>query len=290
MARRILKSFSEAFARSKNGGEETNTTDNIYAPLSTSIPTIRLLHIRPGTLGDPIELELRDSSLAQARGNYIAISYNWGHVDVNRRVMVRCNGKAVFVTFNLFTILRRLRQPDRTVVGWADALCINQADTAERTYQVTLMADIYQQSRETVIWLGEHSSFEDVGTRFLDAHNASLRGAPPRLVWRGDENDQVILNAYVQDKWQSLSTNSSADPDMLGAFCLIHELAEGIPSLMLKTLGQPGSSSSRLEYSRESRCPGVWAGLARLMSRPWVRPYCDLLRLKLTPNSGHEFG
>jgi hypothetical protein len=37
---------------------------------------------------------------------------------------------------------------------WIDALCINQADVAEKTHQVGLMGRIYRQSQNTLAWLG----------------------------------------------------------------------------------------------------------------------------------------
>lgn len=37
---------------------------------------------------------------------------------------------------------------------WIDAICINQADSVERGRQVNIMANIYHQAKEVVIWLG----------------------------------------------------------------------------------------------------------------------------------------
>lgn len=40
---------------------------------------------------------------------------------------------------------------------WIDALCINQADLAERNAQVAAMGRIYAFGRQTIVWLDQHS-------------------------------------------------------------------------------------------------------------------------------------
>ncbi|KAK2057418.1 hypothetical protein LY76DRAFT_516294 [Colletotrichum caudatum] len=47
--------------------------------------------------------------------------------------------------------LRYLDMPRRM---WVDALCINQADLAERNEQVYMMCDIYRRASHVVVWLG----------------------------------------------------------------------------------------------------------------------------------------
>jgi hypothetical protein len=38
---------------------------------------------------------------------------------------------------------------------WADAICINQEDDAERSKQVVMMGEIYSQAKTVIVWLGE---------------------------------------------------------------------------------------------------------------------------------------
>ena len=67
------------------------------------------------------------------------------------------------MTRNLATALRHVKDnwsthfPSRLLRDfrlWADALCINQADIAERGRQVLLMADIYSSAELVFAWLG----------------------------------------------------------------------------------------------------------------------------------------
>lgn len=51
---------------------------------------------------------------------YKALSYVWGSPRVKRPIVV--NGGSVMVTVNLESALRHLRQPDRNVILWIDAL------------------------------------------------------------------------------------------------------------------------------------------------------------------------
>jgi hypothetical protein len=63
------------------------------------------------------------------------------------------------VTVSLFTALRQFRYPDpgqaRTL--WADVVCINQQNIAEKTVQVQLMAQIYKKAALVLVWLGPSS-------------------------------------------------------------------------------------------------------------------------------------
>jgi len=216
-------SFHAAFAM---------TNEIIYAPLPSKSQTIRLLHLRRGPWGAELKTRLRECTIDEARDRYTTISYTWGSIDTTRQVLIKCNGKRVAISENLYTILRRLRRPDATVVVWVDALCINQRDILERTHQVGLMSEIYKNSLETVIWLGEQAEADDVGERFLGtciSYNDWLdmkNGAPPRIAWQGDDTDQKFLGAYLYDCQQQSSLRSVNQPrDIFGAFCCIHKLA-----------------------------------------------------------------
>ena len=66
-----------------------------------------------------------------------------------------CDGKRLPVTKNLYAALLRLRQSHALVPLWIDAICIDQNNTSERTKQVRLMKQIYQNAKQVVVWLGE---------------------------------------------------------------------------------------------------------------------------------------
>jgi hypothetical protein len=60
-----------------------------------------------------------------------------------------------FITESLYGALKTLRQKGEVAhYLWADALCINQHDSAERSHQVRMMGDIYRKANALHAWLG----------------------------------------------------------------------------------------------------------------------------------------
>jgi hypothetical protein len=84
---------------------------------------------------------------------FFALSYVWGDPARTQEILV--DGKRLGITENLYKALRVLQ---RDAMGdlkvWADAVCINQNDLAERSDQVFLMREIYHSAAEVRIWLG----------------------------------------------------------------------------------------------------------------------------------------
>lgn len=85
---------------------------------------------------------------------FFALSYVWGNPARTHEMII--DGKKHGVTENLYNALRILQ---RDAMGdfkvWADAICINQNDLAERSDQVFLMREIYRSAAQVSIWLGE---------------------------------------------------------------------------------------------------------------------------------------
>ncbi|KAF5974971.1 heterokaryon incompatibility protein [Fusarium coicis] len=130
----------------------------LYRPLEHPNRTIRLLILQPsaspltkleGSL-HPISLDLRPA--------YLALSYVWGDAKSTQSMAV--DGHEVAVTVNLAYALRCARLPDKPVVIWADALCIDQANDEEKSVQIQLMGAIYQNAYKVLAWLGasDHDS------------------------------------------------------------------------------------------------------------------------------------
>jgi hypothetical protein len=84
---------------------------------------------------------------------FFALSYVWG--DPTRTHEVLVDGKRLKITENLYNAIRDLQ---RDAIGeiylWADAICINQDDTTEKSAQILLMREIYHSAATVKIWLG----------------------------------------------------------------------------------------------------------------------------------------
>jgi hypothetical protein len=64
---------------------------------------------------------------------------------------------------NLATALRYLREDDKPVTLWIDALCINQADETEKGEQILRMAAVYANATPVLIWLGGYHGIRGRG-------------------------------------------------------------------------------------------------------------------------------
>lgn len=89
---------------------------------------------------------------------YMALSYTWGSAlpgdgltpDLDHTLL--CDGAEIAITASLENAL--LSVPLTHQYIWADAVCINQQDLAERSAQVALMGKIYSLASQVTVWLG----------------------------------------------------------------------------------------------------------------------------------------
>ncbi|KAH8771494.1 heterokaryon incompatibility protein-domain-containing protein [Hyaloscypha finlandica] len=125
-----------------------------YSTLSAAAKEIRLLTLMPGSGNDSIEGSLSTESL-QSGPIYEALSYVWGSADNKPNLII--DGVTFAVTQNLHAALKRLRQQHQSRLLWVDAICINQDDTSEKSFQVAMMSEIYSKTIKGLLWLGEES-------------------------------------------------------------------------------------------------------------------------------------
>ncbi|KXL42692.1 hypothetical protein M433DRAFT_59080, partial [Acidomyces richmondensis BFW] len=111
---------------------------------------------------DTIICSLERVQLAQANP-YYALSYVWGPETPVEPIIV--DGHIVKIRRNLWFFLRILRRQlclsasdsrhtSQTPRIWADSLCIHQDDLRERSYQVSIMGEIYRGADAVYGWLG----------------------------------------------------------------------------------------------------------------------------------------
>jgi hypothetical protein len=131
--------------------EPTAPESYIYTPFTNNF-TIRILTLEPGTGDDPLVGHLGFENL-DLNPQYEAISYCWG--TDGRSSEITCDGKALPLTKSIEGALRRMRHATKQRRLWADQVCINQDDIAERSQQVSLMNAIYKGAKHVLVWLGE---------------------------------------------------------------------------------------------------------------------------------------
>jgi hypothetical protein len=129
-----------------------------YAPLLThaadQLITRVLVLLPEKSPSEIVRCELKEVSLHD-KPLYEAISYCWGDPAMTRVII--CNESQLQITANLEAALRHLRRPETNRILWADAICINQADSSERSQQVQIMRCIYEDAKRVLVWLGERS-------------------------------------------------------------------------------------------------------------------------------------
>jgi hypothetical protein len=84
---------------------------------------------------------------------------------------------------------------------WIDAICINQADIAEREAQVKLMRRIYQQASTVVIWLGKpRDRHIGLGMEYV-SRMARAGKTDVNETWIESEKWQKSVNKMLQNPW-----------------------------------------------------------------------------------------
>lgn len=80
---------------------------------------------------------------------FTALSYTWG--DAKDTLPITIDGCPFQATKNLIAALRRLQEDDKKVTLWIDAICIEQSNNPEKSWQIQLMKDIYEKATTTVV-------------------------------------------------------------------------------------------------------------------------------------------
>jgi hypothetical protein len=158
-------------------------TRNLYRPLRER--EVRLIKIKPRRQNAPLECELEvfQAESVNRWPAFVALSYVWGSPDDT--VSINLNGQVFRITRNLYhalyqirewsadinVLLARLNAPYlnllwepryQAIFGdvkpgpwfWVDAICINQADMAEKEHLVPRMKDVYANAARVLCWLG----------------------------------------------------------------------------------------------------------------------------------------
>lgn len=177
----------------------------------------RLLNLQPGSVNDPIEVELQAYNVKEAPA-YETISYRWATDGESRKI--RCNGCTFQVPTNVLQVLTELRGRETAKLLWIDVICIDQSNLRERSQQVSIMRTVYSQAMKTVIWLGP-----------ADGDTTKAFDAIPQLCEAREKLDAsgVDYSRYFGDLSTTLKQNG---------YPITVALGKGIDAL-LKTLNQP---------------------------------------------------
>ena len=178
----------------------------MYAPLAAD-DEIRLLELGPSSNDELIHCVLRHVRLSEV-SHYEAISYCWG--DANDTVPIECSGSLLMVTRSLHSLLSHIRLDSRHRTIWADAICINQTDLAERSAQVRMTGSIYSKVNGVIAWLGEVTPGSDVAMgliqlfRQVSSQERGTQALPNDLARAWYEVAQLLKRDYFRRVWVRL--------------------------------------------------------------------------------------
>jgi hypothetical protein len=139
-----------------------SVNEYVYTPLSKQDAGrwIRVLDLHPSEdRAAPLRISLRTVTLERGL-QYEAISYVWGSPNDTVEICIADNDSPASdcrphrIRANLAAGLLAFRHKDMKRTLWADALCINQNDTDERSSQVEMMGLIFWLAESVLIWLG----------------------------------------------------------------------------------------------------------------------------------------
>ncbi|KAK3984981.1 heterokaryon incompatibility protein-domain-containing protein [Cladorrhinum sp. PSN332] len=145
-----------------NNGEQTIDYSQLnqpftYEPLEKGhIRLLRLLPPKPGLLPNILlNVHIQEYPLNSAP-EYHALSYAWETPGlISQRNSIALGGRTKEITLSLLVALTRMWEWRSDLCIWADGLCINQDDIAERNAQVGLMGTIYSRATLVLAYLGE---------------------------------------------------------------------------------------------------------------------------------------
>jgi heterokaryon incompatibility protein (HET) len=148
--------------------------------------------------------------------SFEALSYTWGSAVISaddshniggpdNLYRIQCNDVPIDITENLYDALCELTRSCELGYLWVDAVCINQADTSERSAQVLLMGEIYGQAEKVIVWLGKDMTdlgdfkrIHDIIPPFKELVRSRIRQEKPQP----GVLDPIVLSTLNIDKDQ----------------------------------------------------------------------------------------
>ena len=202
---------------------------------------IRLLKPLPRS-SDSLCYSIKHVSLA-SKPRYAALSYTWGLPGDTHHILL--NGQRFLIRHNLHDALDQISSSKLVKrYLWVDAICINQGENVEaldeRSTQITLMRQIYEQAGKVLVWLGKPD--DDINNRLAFQLLKTFEARYYRIVRRG--------HSY-QPRWWQIQERTSADD--IAEFKLSLS-----PSKDRKVFDMPGSQTHK-----------GWLGIASLWEKPW---------------------
>ncbi|KLU92887.1 hypothetical protein MAPG_11748 [Magnaporthiopsis poae ATCC 64411] len=170
----------------------------------------RVLILSPGSFGDPLQGELMACSIARPP-SYDALSYTWadetGDATKSSDLTLKGGAGSIRLTKNCDAAMRRLRRRRKARLVWIDAICIDQDSDHERTYQVSIMSQIFTSARRVIVYTGEGTPQTDRIFDWLNGLSAALLDIPPNAEVGSRPHDGFMI---MLDRYRNIARESLA--------------------------------------------------------------------------------
>ena len=154
-----------------------------YQALDDGLSQIRVFSLFPASDHNaPLRGRLHTAQFSPTPPVYETISYVWAERPGEE--LLEVNDNKLVITFNLASVLRRVRYTDRIRNLWIDAVCIDQNSPKEKSQQVRKMNRIYSSASRVLIWLG---------TKVL----SHTRDCNHQRLWMSDEESNEEINRVM---------------------------------------------------------------------------------------------
>lgn len=164
----------------KQCSNESPTDDYEYLPLDIVADEIRVLVLTPSQdRSAPIICHVGHCPL-HCDVTFMALSYTWGQDETP--AMIVLNGQKKRIRKSLEECLRALREPDKALPIWVDAVSINQDDTVERNRQLPRMNKIYERAAAVTSYVGSATPDSELALDLVK----ELKGPVMRFNDRGE--------------------------------------------------------------------------------------------------------
>lgn len=174
-----------------------------YTPLGSN--SIRLLSLMPSRdKTAPLQCQLHEYPLQESGEEshlYEALSYVWGAFDDPPRC-ISIQGRFLRITTNLHAALVHLRNRTLQRIIWVDAICINQEDDQEKGLQIQLMAKIYGQANQVIVYLGKAADDSDAALECI--RSAAEDEEETKSLSFGKEDEEPVLKLLERPWFQRI--------------------------------------------------------------------------------------
>jgi hypothetical protein len=195
--------------------------------------------------------------------------------------MITVGHDSVPVGQNLYSALEHLRDEKTVRVIWIDALCIDQSDNEEKSWQVQLMREIYQCAISVFIWLGPADATSHEAMDFL--HLLGTKAMQLGL----DGGSEVLERVLTQ--WGKLASDPPGYRDRSTQRVTVKafDSAESDCDFVMGDLNELYYSISGF-YEKDGLLPVQ--GIADLFTRSWWSRTWVLQEISLAQKAGFVCG